>query len=174
MQDKFSLMPEGKDPLKDLRTTLKMQEAVTKKREQKGSGDPYLDLQRDQFELMKQEKAEAKEAAQQSAMTQGVMGGLQSGVQTAFGSQSQEQALGGALTTGLQMGLATGNPYVAAGSALFSLFMGSRSAKKAEAERKKQEQEITRQRKLQNMREALAGYGSARQKAMQNLMTVLS
>lgn len=93
MQDKFSLMPEGKDPLKDLRTTLKMQEAVTKKREQKGSGDPYLDLQRDQFELMKQEKAEAKEAAQQSAMTQGVMGGLQSGVQTAFGSQSQEQAI---------------------------------------------------------------------------------
>ena len=172
MSDKFSLMPEDKDPLRDLRTDIKMQQAVTKKKQKKGSGDPYLDLQRDQFDFMKQEKAEAKEAAQQSAMTQGIVGGAQSAVQTSFGSQSQEQALGGALTTGLQMGLATGNPYIGAGVALGSLFLGSRSAKKAEAERKKAEQEETRLRKLQNMREALAGYGSARQKAMQNLMTV--
>lgn len=173
MQDKFSLMPEDKDPIKDLKANIKMQQAVTKKKQQKGSGDPYLDLQRDQFEFMKQEKAAQQEASQQSAMTQGLMGGMQSGVQTAFGSQTQDQALGGALTTGLQVGMVAG-PIAGVAAGLGSLFLGARSAKKAEAERKKAEAEVKRAKKLQNMREALAGYGSARQKAMTNLMTVLS
>lgn len=172
MSDKFSLMPEGKDPVKDLRTTLKMQQAVSKKREQKGSGDPYLDLQRDQFEFMKKQQKEQNIAAQESAMTQGIMGGLQSGVQTAFGSQTQEQALGGALTTGLQVGMMAG-PVAGAVAGLGSLFLGSRSAKKAEAAQKKAEAEEARRRKLQEMRAALAGYSSSKQAAMTNLMNVL-
>lgn len=175
MQD-YSLMPkneEGKDIIEGLKTDRKMIEAVTKKKQQKASDDPYLELQRDQFEHMKKQQASQEEAAQQSAMTQGLMGGMQSGVQTAFGSQSSEQALGGALMTGLQVGMATGNPWVGAAAGGLSLIMGNRSAKKAEAEQAEAEAKAEKMRKLQNMRNALAGYSSSKAAAMQNLMNVL-
>jgi len=176
MKDNYSLMPqdkEGKDIIEGLKTDRKMIEAVTKKKEQKGSGDPYLDLQRDQFEYAKKRNAEADLAAQESAMTQGIMGGMQSGIQTAFGSQSQEQALGGALTTGLQVGMATGNPWIGAAAGAASLLFGSQSAKKAEAQAAEEEAKKEKLRKLENMRTALSGYSSAKASAMQNLMNVL-
>ena len=167
-KDKYTLGAE--ELLSDFKVDLELQKAVDNKKKQKqSSGDPYLDLSREQFEMMKEDRAERKAAAEQSALTQGLMGGMQSGVQTAFGSQTPEQAIGGALMTGLQTGLATMNPYVGIGSAVLTGILGSRSAKKAEAEKKRAEKE----KKLRQYRETLAGYATSKQQAMQALMTAL-
>ena len=115
-----------------------------------------------------------QEAAEQAAVTQGIMGAAQSGIQTAFGSKTKDQALGGALTTGLQAGMATGNPYVGAAAAVTSFIFGSRAAKKAKEKEEKARLEAERKAKLQNMRTALSSASNARQNAMSNLMTVLS
>ena len=163
------------DIVKKLRIDRKLEESVTKKRQQKQvTGDPYVNLMENQFEYQKERDAKMDQAAADQAQTQGLVGGMQSGIQTAFGSQDQNQALGGALTTGLQIGMATGNPYIGAAAALGSYFVGSKNAKKAEAEKKKAEAEKKKAEKLKNMRQALSDYSTQRSKAMQNLMTVLS
>ena len=170
---KYSLLG-GEDIIENLRVDANLNKAVENKKKQKSIGDRYIDLQEDMFKFQKDQMEAEAVAQEQAAMSEGIMGAAQSGVQTAFGSQSQDQALGGALMTGLQTGLATGNPYIGAAAAGISLLFGSRAAKKAEEKEEKARLEAERKAKLQNMRKALSDAGAARQTAMSNLMNVLS
>lgn len=164
----------GDDLISKLKTDARLNDAVSKKRSQKSSTDRYVDLQEDMFNFQKDQIKQQGIAAEEAAVSQGIMGAAQSGIQTAFGSQTKDQALGGALTTGLQAGMATGNPYIGAAAAVTSFIFGNRAAKKAKEKEEKARLEAERKAKLQNMRSALSSAGTARQSAMSNLMNVLS
>jgi len=169
---KYSL--GGDDIIQQLKVDANLSKAVENKKQQKSSSERYIDLQEDIFNFQKQQMTDQAAASEQAAVSQGILGAAQSGVQTAFGSRTKDQALGGALMTGLQTGMATGNPYIGAAAAVTSFIFGSRSAKKAKEKEEKARLEAERKAKLQNMRAALSDAGAARQNAMSNLMNVLS